>query len=1039
LTPYPKQFSGVSFAKIGSLYGYNTTPTPGAANSGTLLVDFVRDTRFSVERGFHTVAFNLSLTTSTVGAVICYTTDGSEPTETSPIYTAPLTINQTTVVRARAFRDNWLPTNTDTQTYIFPQNWVAQPVLPEGFPLAWGNIRNGSTFDMNLNVEGLYRMDTRITNNALLQAQMLPALTQTLPVLSVTGNLADIFGIDGIYANGRIGDKEVPVAVEYWSPRDARTFATRATLQCHGAAAREFAKKPLRLDFSGPLADGALNFALFPGSPVERFDQLVLRSGGHDSFGVRPRGNPMTAQDIAWQATYLRDEYLRRTEADAGILTPRGKFVHLCLNGLYWGVYNLHERPNADFCQAHQGGDLADWDVIHHRATSSEGPVVIDGDLNDWQALMAEASQADTPTEVAALMARVGGTRFMDHFLTRIWSGDQDWLGSATMPRNDGQPGVTGNVAFLTHKNWYGVANSRGLTTAPWQFFCWDAEFTMGTHALNAWVDSAGTLPTGMNWPVAQRLLTLDYTAVSSTNTPGQLWAALSTQDPFKMALADRIQKMYRGRGPLAPTQAQARLDELTQELDAPMLAESARWGDSAGFTLAVVGGKLYRRWNHTLLTRDERWRDNVAWLRNTFCTQRSEIVVQQFRARGIFPSIDPPTLSPTGGQLAAGQNLTLTNPNANGTIYFTTDGSDPRDPQGGVSGSAVVWTGAETPAARSFTLKTRVLSATNEWSALQETIYTEAVEAAPGDLLVTEVHYHPGVLSQAEIAAGFTDRDQFEFLELYNPTNKLLSLTSLAFASGVRFDFSLHANRSELAPGDFVVICSNMAAFQARYGANPSLAGAFTNSTNLSNGGENVKLVNLNSGATIFDFTYRDSLPWPTAADGSGVSLSLLGLTAHYDPCLADSWRASTALHGTPGAFEPMSYARWRTDQFSPTEQTDPTISGPTGDPDGDGMENLLEYALKRNPKRADASSLLQSNSDGTVDFVWRVRRESWDASVSLEIGNLLQPWISATGQPGWTIQETDPGEGTREFRVKLPFSAPQHFVRLRGTLPEN
>jgi hypothetical protein len=110
------------------------TPTPLAENEGAY-IDEVADTKFSHDRGFYDSAFNLSITCATGGATIHYTLDGNEPNEFifpgngTYQYTGPININQTTFVRAAAFKSGYVPTNVDTHTYIFGANSVRK-VLP---------------------------------------------------------------------------------------------------------------------------------------------------------------------------------------------------------------------------------------------------------------------------------------------------------------------------------------------------------------------------------------------------------------------------------------------------------------------------------------------------------------------------------------------------------------------------------------------------------------------------------------------------------------------------------------------------------------------------------------------------------------------------------------------------------------------------------------------------------------------------------------------------------------------------------------------
>ena len=104
---------------VAAAPSFMVTPTPGAANSiGTL--GFVGDTHFSVDRGFFDAPISVAITTTTPGAQIRYTLDGSLPTATTgTVYSAAINITTTRTLRAAAFKSGWTPTDVDTQTYIF--------------------------------------------------------------------------------------------------------------------------------------------------------------------------------------------------------------------------------------------------------------------------------------------------------------------------------------------------------------------------------------------------------------------------------------------------------------------------------------------------------------------------------------------------------------------------------------------------------------------------------------------------------------------------------------------------------------------------------------------------------------------------------------------------------------------------------------------------------------------------------------------------------------------------------------------------------
>ncbi|MDB6138128.1 MAG: hypothetical protein JWO94_1200, partial [Verrucomicrobiaceae bacterium] len=103
------------------------TATPGTVNGIPQTLPAVADTSFSVHRGFFTAPFTTAITTPTPGARIRYTLDGSTPTAShGTVYSAPLKISRTTVLRALAYKAGFQPTNVDTQSYFFINDVINQ-------------------------------------------------------------------------------------------------------------------------------------------------------------------------------------------------------------------------------------------------------------------------------------------------------------------------------------------------------------------------------------------------------------------------------------------------------------------------------------------------------------------------------------------------------------------------------------------------------------------------------------------------------------------------------------------------------------------------------------------------------------------------------------------------------------------------------------------------------------------------------------------------------------------------------------------------
>lgn len=105
----------------------NVTWTSASGNT-------VASPQFSPGGGTYTSPVNVNISSTTPGAAIYYTTDGSDPTEQSTLYTLPLTISQTTTLKAKAFLDGYNPSNTTTAQYVFPETVTTLAALRAGLP-----------------------------------------------------------------------------------------------------------------------------------------------------------------------------------------------------------------------------------------------------------------------------------------------------------------------------------------------------------------------------------------------------------------------------------------------------------------------------------------------------------------------------------------------------------------------------------------------------------------------------------------------------------------------------------------------------------------------------------------------------------------------------------------------------------------------------------------------------------------------------------------------------------------------------------------
>ena len=186
----------------------------------------------------------------------------------------------------------------------------------------------------------------------------------------------------------------------------------------------------------------------------------------------------------------------------------------------------------------------------------------------------------------------------------------------------------------------------------------------------------------------------------------------------------------------------------------------------------------------------------------------------------------------------------------------------------------------------------------------------TSTVDLAnASNTIISELHYHPSNPSVAELDAGFTDPDAFEFVEITNIGASHIDFTGVSFSDGITFDFP---TSTVLGPNAKLIVVANRAAFELRYGAAlATIAGEYSGS--FRNSGEHVRLEAADD-SPIADFSYGDSSPWPDSADGSGYSLVFIGAS----PADPFNWRSSTAPGGSPGSGNSLPFSGTADDLLS-------------------------------------------------------------------------------------------------------------------------
>lgn len=599
--------------------------TPGAANVQTYAGQ-VSDPLFSREHGFCDQPFELALACKTPGAAIYYTTDGSEPYKNGgsapngKVYTGPFQISKTSCVRVRTVKPEWKSSPIITKTYIFPDQVINQSTDPADFPAAWG--RTSAQYAMNQSI-------------VVPQEQAVKDGLKSLPTMSLVMSLDDLFGpAQGIYANpnGKTFSWERPASIEMIWPDGRKGFQANCGARIYGDVGRGQKKKSFRLLFKGMYGQTRLRYPLFGADATDEFATFVLRANFNDSY---THGQAKTQ--------YLRDEYSRRLQLALGQPSAHGRYVHLYINGLYWGLYNPVERPDASFASDYYGGKKKDWDAYN------SGQPTGGGAGKSYNAMLSAARQGistnegyqrfqgnnpdGTPNPVYINYLDIDN--YIDYLIVNFFVGNTDW----------------------PHKNWYGAINR--IHSSGFKFFCWDTEWTMDL-AMNG-------------WGLSSRLTS---NVVGVAQGVAEPYGQLRQSPEFRLRFADHVYRAFFNNGPLYVDSGQPAWDparteqnrpaalyaELANTIEKAMLPENARWGNAgSSYTMA-------------------QWFAERDYILNTYLVQRSGIVLEQLRTAGLYPRTDAPVMkinetSQHGGRVATDALLSMTGD----TIFYTLDGNDPR------------------------------------------------------------------------------------------------------------------------------------------------------------------------------------------------------------------------------------------------------------------------------------------------------------------------------------------------------------------------
>lgn len=342
--------------------------TPGSSNETDGYQHVAGDPEFSVPGGIYPNKKILYLSVNLEGASIHYTDDCTEPTTQSPVYTSPILIGETKVIRARVYKNGYIPSHMVTQTYC----------INEISPLP---VISLTTCPINLWDEnyGIYAMG--------------PNAEPEVPYLG-----ANFWQ-----------DWERPIHFEFFGADGRCLYSADGGVRIFGGWSRASPQKSLALFARREYGPEEFSYPFFPDKPIQTFQSLLLRNSGND-----------------WGVSMFRDPLMHTLVKSTSLVIQAYRPVVVYLNGEYWGIHNLREKLNEHYIASNYGFDPDNLDILEFY----QG--VIQGDSDHYVQMINFIIFNDmaNPEYYEMVKTDMDVDNFIDYQVAEIYFANTDWPGS---------------------------------------------------------------------------------------------------------------------------------------------------------------------------------------------------------------------------------------------------------------------------------------------------------------------------------------------------------------------------------------------------------------------------------------------------------------------------------------------------------------------------------------------------------------------------------------------------------------------------------
>jgi hypothetical protein len=349
---------------------YFSEPTPQMPNT-TQEFDASGDVLpiFSHPGGFVTYPFLLSLSTASGSDSIYYTLNGSDPTLGSKLYTGPINITSTTVVKASVMGFRKLPGEVETKTYVIDAS--------RHLPIVSLSTDSLNLFDDNT---GIYAL----------------------------GPNAD--SVNSPYFGANFWqDWERPVHVEFYDRSGVLQVDQNAGIKIFGSYSRANAQRSLALYARSEYGAKSFKNRLFYDKPIDEFQSFILRNSGND-----------------WNNTMMRDDMMTSLVKNMGIDIMAFRPVTLYINGKYWGMLSMREKINEHFLAENHQVNPYQVDLLEAYGNP------VNGDADHYNALLTYITDNSpaVQSKYEYIKTQMDIENYIHYQLSEIYFNNTDWPGN---------------------------------------------------------------------------------------------------------------------------------------------------------------------------------------------------------------------------------------------------------------------------------------------------------------------------------------------------------------------------------------------------------------------------------------------------------------------------------------------------------------------------------------------------------------------------------------------------------------------------------